>query len=539
MWRSSRCAWPWLVLLAAAQPSVAAPHFVEAGAAAGIEPYTMAPGMGGGLAAADFDDDGDIDVFVPTAEGLPDQLYRNLTTEGGPGLFEEIAAAVGVASLERARTALWLDADGDRRLDLLVAGDCFHIDCVAGTSLLRLYRQEDDGTFVDVTAASGLFHDAADDRFWRHRGGMSAGDLDNDGDPDLFTTSWQGGTRLFRNQGDGTFVDISESSGAGDPPAFGVGPWQGIFHDFDGDRRQDIFVAVDFAPDRLLMQQTDGTFVDQAPAAGLDRAWNGMGVALGDVDNDGDFDLYVTNISDEFDDGWRHSTFYLDDSSGGTLQFSEVSAAAGVDDVGWGWGVTFFDADHDTLVDLAATNGFSTHVDPSRFFFNEGREPAALRDASAEVGFDDSEWGSGLVAFDVDGDGDLDMMQTCSDGPLRLLLNEGVDEDRHYLVVRPRREGRFSRPLGAVVQVEVGGTKMIRLITAGTSFLAQEPAEAHFGLGSAATVDRVEVRWPGGGVTVLEDVAADQVLTVTDLIFEDGFDSGDLSGWSTATGSSP
>ncbi len=510
--------------------------FVEAGAESGIEPYQMAPGMGGGLGLADFDDDGDVDVFVPTAEGTPDQLYRNVTDPGGPALFEEIAAEVGLASLARSRSAVWLDADGDRRLDLLVAGDCFQADCVAGTSLLRLYRQTAAGAFVEVTAAAGLHADAADHSNLHHRGGLAAGDVDLDGDPDVFTTIWTGGTRLYENLGDGTFADVSEARGTVVPAQQGIGPWQGLIHDFDGDRRPDIFVAVDFSANRLFRQQAGGTFADGAAAAGLDRAWNEMGIALGDVDGDGDFDLYITNISDEFPDGWRHSTLYLDQSAEGELQYAEVSEAAGVDDAGWGWGTTFLDADNDTLLDLAATNGFPTHVDASRLFLNQGTDPVTFVDVAAEVGFDDTEWGSALAAVDIDRDGDLDLMQTTNGGPLRLLLNQLAEPDRHYLVVQPRRLGRYSRALGARVEVEIGATTLIRLITAGTSHMTQEPAEAFFGLGAAAVADRVTVHWPGDGHTVLENVAADQVLTVTHGVFADGFESGDLSAWSSASG---
>lgn len=138
-----------LAWILVAVPAFGSTAFLEVAASKGIGPYAMAPGMGGGIAAADFDDDGDIDFFLPTADGTPHLLYRNL----GDGTFEEIAAAAGLASMERGRVALWVDYDGDHHLDLLIAGDCFELTCTPGTSLLRLYQQLPGPVFADVTVA--------------------------------------------------------------------------------------------------------------------------------------------------------------------------------------------------------------------------------------------------------------------------------------------------------------------------------------------------------------------------------------------------
>ncbi len=529
---TSRCGLAVVAGMVLLTPAVAGElSYVElAPAASGIVPYQMAPGMGGGLAAADYDDDGDVDIFVPTAEGTPHQLYKNLTVEGGTTLFAEVASEAGLAISSRGRSAVWLDADGDRRLDLVVAGDCFQYaaECDPDESLLRLFRQTETGTFVDVTAEAGLVETRADHPTSQsHRGSITAGDFDNDGDPDLYTTLWLGGTRLFRNDGSGRFEDVSLATGAAGPSAPGVGPWQAVIHDLSGDGLPDIFVAVDFGEDQLLIQQDNGSFLDVAATAGVDRPWNGMGVALGDVDNDLDFDLFVTNITGEFPDGPRDSTFYLNNSMGGAMQFADVGESAGVENVDWGWGVTFLDADNDGMLDIAATNGFGSadyRDDPSRLFINQGQAPVAFSDASAASGFNDTEWGSALASVDLDMDGDLDLLQTCQDGPFRVLINQLSSPDRRYLGIRPRTLGRFSRPLGAEVVIQVGEVSMIRRISAGTSFMTQEPAEAWFGLGAAETVDSVTVKWPGGGQTVLQDVAADQVLTVTDLLFNNAFE---------------
>ena len=494
----------------AAAPLTGAPlRFVDVGPDRGIQSYSMAPGMTGGVAAADFDDDGDIDLFVPNREGAPDQLYRNL----GHGQFEEIAAEVGLASLQRSRVALWLDFDGDHLLDLFVAGDCFLAtpDC-PDVSTLKLYRQTGDGCFADVTLEAGLTDDLIV-HSGQHRGGVCAGDVNNDGYLDLVTGVWGGEARLWLNNGDGTFTDFSAASGLG---GVNEGHWQPVMHDFDGDGALDIFAAIDFTANHLWINQNDATFVDAAPAAGVDSDWNEMGVVVADYDNDGDLDVYITEIADNE----RHNLLYRNDSQDGSLQFTDVAVAAGVDDTGFGWGTTFLDADNDGLLDLAVTNGYFNSPaidDQSKFFLNAGGDPTTFTDVSSEVGFDDTLWGSSLIALDFDRDGDLDLVQTCAQGgPLRLLENQRSIEAaaNNFLVIQPRMAGPNHRAIGAVVRVNAGGLTMTRLISAGTSLMGQEPAEAVFGLGTASAADTVTIKWPNGSETELHDVAANQVLTV-------------------------
>ena len=201
-------------LLPLAVPALGSRVFVDVTGGSGIQPSTMAMGMGGGLAAADFDDDGDIDLFVPNAAGSPDQLYRNL----GNGQFEEIAAAAGLASIARSRSALWFDYDGDHRLDLVVAGDChgLTVGCT-GVSTLKLYRQVADAQFEDVTLAAGLLDDRVTDTMM-HRGGFSAADINKDGYLDLVTSLWLGEAGVLLNNGNGTFTNISVASASGAIP---------------------------------------------------------------------------------------------------------------------------------------------------------------------------------------------------------------------------------------------------------------------------------------------------------------------------------
>ncbi len=518
-----------VLILAARSLQGQAFDFVDRTLEWNVGAYHPEEGHGSGLAAADYDDDGDVDLFVPQAAGTPDLLYRNT----GAGTFEEIAAAVGLASTASSRVALWFDSDADGRLDLLVANDD-----VAASSSFRLYRQQPDGSFVDVTVAAGLMLPPVVVVPTHHWGGVCAGDLDGDGDLDLFTGQWRGSGRLLRNDGDGTFSDDSAAAGVD----LDLHHHQCALEDFDGDGRMDIFAAIDFDPNRLWRNQGDGSFVDLASAWGLANAWNDMGVALGDYDGDGDFDLYVSNIWLPDDVPPRHNILMRRDGSPGAPAFTEVSAAMGVDQGYFGWGASFLDADLDGDLDLAATNGWRSGpftTDPSRFFENPG-DGTAFLDSSTAVGFDDTRWGSSLLAVDLDRDGDLDLIQGCMDpdligGELKVLENEpvGAGPAAHWLLVRPRAVAPNRHAIGARVRILAGGAWQLRRISAGTSYMGQEPAEALFGLGASVEAASVEIRWPDGVVTEHGPVGADRVWTI-DLLFADGFESGTVSRWSLA-----
>jgi len=535
-----------LALLAGFSPVAAQMQFVEAGAARGIQPYVMDLGPSGGAAAADFDDDGDIDFFVPNSGWIPDQLYRNL----GDGRFEEIGAQAGVASIDRNRVALWFDFDGDRLLDLFVSGDDWADlsrlppgydpgPLYESETKLKLYRQVADGVFEDVASEAGFTDDPTVSNS-QHRGGVAAGDIDNDGDLDLFITQWISpppvnpnppinGVRLFVNDGDGTFTDETSESGMNLVKAH----HQPMMHDFDSDGFLDIYVAVDFRPNLFWINQGDRTFVDEAPAAGADNAWNDMGLTLGDMDADGDLDIYLTNIDQGTGASHRHNLLLRNDSVGAAFDFARLTDA-GVEAGGWGWGATFMDADRDGDVDLAATNGWYVQFTPKyaldemRFFLNQGGSPVVWEEVGEEVGFlGDTLWGSALLAVDYDRDGDLDLAQTCNGHGMaavhqfRLFDNQPEAETagNHYLVVRPRMEGANHRAIGAVVRLEAGPLSLMRLISAGTSYFGQEPAEAFFGVGSQTVIDRVTVEWPDGTVEShtqigKSPIAVDQHLSI-------------------------
>jgi hypothetical protein len=481
--------------------------FVEVGAARGLLAQQQAEGHGSGAAAADYDNDGDVDLFIAQAEFFPNQLYRNR----GDGGFDEVAAEVGLDSLASARSALWFDYNADGRLDLIVANDD-----QAAASFLTLYRQLANGQFEDVTAAANLQIPPTIKVPTHHWGGICAGDINNDGYLDLYTGQWVGPGHLFLNNTDGTFSDISGTSGVA------VSTWvhQPLMADFNNDGWMDIFVAVDFEQNLLWINQQDNTFLNEAGLAGVNNAMNDMGVALGDYDNDGDFDIYVTNIYQPPDDpqGYKHNVLFRNESVGNVITFAEVSESMGVEQGYFGWGTTWLDVDNDGDLDLAATNGWRDGEfteDPSRLFTNPG-DGSAFVDSSTEYQFDDTEWGSALLAVDFDHDGDLDLLQLCMDGPIRLLDNQpsGPEADNNYLAVRLNGSGPNKFGIGAKVRIVVDGQQMVRQISAGTSYMGQEPAEAFFGLGAATVVDSVLIEWPDGTSTILSDVSANQIATV-------------------------
>jgi len=504
--------------------------------------YVPSPGMGTGVAVADYDGDGDPDVFVPTGGGQPNLLFRNR----GDGTFDEVAADLGLDDTRQARVALWVDYDADGDLDLFVGRDCHAtgfdgispvLQAAAGSCavpVLSLFEQTPEG-FNDISESVGLFDTAGSLNNIYHSGGLSAGDISGDGLPDIYFARWQALPELYVSDtlfiGGGEAPGYSVGSGLTEIAQSQAGYWQGLMHDFDYDDRLDLFVNVDFAANQFWLNGGDLNLLNAAGEAGVDSVWNEMGLAPGDYDNDGDIDLFITNIYDwqaEIRDEVSHNLLYRNDSVEGAAGFTERAVAAGVDDAAWGWGAAWLDADNDGDLDLAVTNGYceipipdevrycdAVHErDRSRFFENRG-EGNGFVEVGELVGFDDTLIGAGLVAADFDGDGRLDLLQTAIDPDsvlweessqtprserLTLYLNRrisGADDNRHAWV-RPILADSGSPALGAVVRVRLdNGEILTRLVAAGESWMSQAPATVHFGLGASAGIERIEIDWPG------------------------------------------
>jgi hypothetical protein len=345
---------------------------------------------------------------------------------------------------------------------------------------------------------------------------------------------------LLRNMGSdapGHFEDVTRSAGAapriaqGDLP--GSRTFSPAFVDLDRDGWQDLAIASDTGTTQLYWNNRDGTFTDGIQQSGLRTSSADMGSTFGDYDNDGDLDWFISGLSCQPpfeidpDRNWPcGGNVFL--RNNGNRTFSDQARTMRVQIGHWGWGAAFLDYDNDGDLDLGMTNGMrlpgavdtllniAYHADPSRFWRNDG---GSMTDVSDEVGFNDTDLGKGLLVFDYDNDGDLDVFIANSNAPPHLYRNDGGNRNR-WLRVDVRGTASNRDGLGAVVRLQArpDGPVQLREIGAGTHYLGQSERTAHFGLGSSdAAVHELRVEWPrSGAVEILSDVAVNQTIVVAE-----------------------
>jgi enediyne biosynthesis protein E4 len=481
--------------------------FTDVTAAAGVANH----GWGQGACTGDYDNDGDEDLYV-TNFG-PNRLYRN----DGRGHFSEEAGTAGVALGGWSTGCAFGDYDGDGRLDLFVAGyivlDLERLPpSPAGAGRSTGAPSETAAERTSGSMQAPFLPGAA---YCRYRGVPAmCGPRGLKGAPD----------HLFHNNGDGTFKDVSALAGVADPSGYyGIGV---AFFDFDDDGRLDLFVANDSSPNYLYKNRGDGTFQDVSFASGAAFNEAGqeqahMGVAVGDYDGDGRYDLHVTNFENDA------NILYHNDGGG---LFSETTYPAGLGNPTIpfvGWGTNFLDYDNDGWPDLFVANG---HVYPwvGEFDWNTSYEqrPQLFRNLKgrfAEVG---RGGGDGLAVVrsmrgsatgDLDNDGDIDVVMNPIDGEPLLLRNDGGNRAGHWLTLRlvgdpARRCPRDAT--GSEVFLTAGGARQRGDVASGRSVMSQSDRRVHFGLGPAARVDRLEVRWANGPTVAYEVSAIDTELLI-------------------------
>ena len=493
--------------------------------------------LGAGAAWFDYDRDGDIDLYLVNGARLSgtrvepastNTLYRN----NEDGTFTDVTETAGVGDGRYGFGCCVGDYDNDGFSDLYITNFGQNI----------LYRNNGDGTFTDVTEIARVGSER-----WSTSAAFS--DYDKDGDLDLAVANYveyplennsvchRGGHRvycppadfdgvsdqLYRNNGDGTFTDVTQETGLFAPtPGKGLGIAWG---DYDNDGYPDLFVANDTTPDMLYRNSGDGTFMDVALFVGVALGakgvpLGGMGVNFGDYDNDGWLDVVVTNFQDD------PNSLYHNDTDGTFVDTTYLAQFGGESLPYVGWGVDFVDLDNDGYPDLFVANGHiydnaevinkginesSTYAQRNQVFIN--RRDGTFRDVSTQSGdgLRLNKVSRGAAFGDFDNDGDLDILITNSNDTPDLLRNESPNSN-HWLMLEMVGTQSNRDGIGARVQVITDTISQIREVKSGSSYLSQSDMRLHLGLGEASVAKLIEIRWPSGLIERFEDVKADQVL---------------------------
>lgn len=508
----------------AAQPG---PAFSNQGVAMGLQfnhdtgGYSEWSYSGGG-AAGDFDRDGCQDVFAVGGGlgGVADKLFMN----DGDGSFSNAATAWGVAAIHKGKAASVADFNSDGLLDIYItsAGPPSGSLGVAGQH--KLYKNIGGSAFTDVAGTATVN--------WTTSGtgdgwGSCWGDYDKDGDLDLFVAGFKNnnlGSRLFKNNADETFTDVTDVIGLWSGTGISIKAFAPTFADMDGDGYPELLISADFGTMRYFKNDGDGTFTDVTEAAQLTEAENGMGGTVRDIDGDGKRDWYVTSIYWP-SIGWTGNKLHINESTGpGHHFYSEISNAVGVHDGGYGWGTVAVDFNHDGLMDLAETNGDSSGG--GQFFGEQAYLWMQLANGTfveraIPAGFLHAGKGRGLINLDADNDGDQDVVIFANDESVTYWRNDlivgATAADRAWLRVfldTSARSGLAPDGYGSEIRATVGGTTYFRNLDGGDNFLSMSELSAHFGLGSATLVDELTVTWADGSHTTLFNLPVNQTLTI-------------------------
>jgi enediyne biosynthesis protein E4 len=505
--------------------------------------------MGSGAGFADYDNDGDLDLYIVNNPGTMkakitqaspgNVLYRN----NGDGTFTDVTERAGVGDRGMGMGCVFGDYDNDGDLDLYITNYGANV----------LYQNRGNGTFTDVTKQAGVGEA-------RWGTGAAFGDYDNDGDLDLFVPNYveydlkklkkgqdestQYGQNvpsalnpylfdgqenvLYRNNGDGTFTDVTATLGMAGKNGRSL---QAIFTDFDLDGDLDLYVANDLTPNFLYRNNGDGTFTDVSDASWAADFRGSMGLATGDYDGDGDLDLFISHWIDQenalYSNLWQEEGAIANAAATRAIHLVDesYSASLGEESLDFvGWGTDLFDYDNDGDLDIFVTNGHtfqhlnkpeSLIAQKDQLFRNDGNGIFTDVTESTGIAALPLRVGRGVAFGDYDADGDIDLFIVNNHDRAILLRNDGGNRNSWLQVKLTGTTGNRDA-IGAKIRLKAGGLTQLREINAGASYLSFNSPEAEFGLGQQSTVDWVEVTWLGGKTERFDNVGVNRRIVITE-----------------------
>ena len=478
--------------------------------------------VAGGIAVNDIDADGDLDIYVTHGRNQSGKLF-SLTNSNR---FEDITGSSGIRVQATDHSAAFLDIDSDGDQDL--------ISLMEDEPYIQFFANQGEQGFNDISHL-------VDIEMTKHTYSMAAGDIDIDGDLDLFFTHWHPENEqhsrefLWQRLGPGQYQDISEKvelepfdqlTDGTDGDEYSFTP---IFSDINQDRMPDLLIAADWGTSQYLVNNGDMSFVDQTiPVVVSDRA--GMGATIADYDNDGDMDWFVSAIGDTREEFLTVGLFdgnrlYQNDGDGNFLNLTDY---AGVRQGYWAWGSCFADFNNDGFADLFIVNGYNGWTEEqaqsgnfdrfettsAKLYMNKG--DGTFDEQTTQLSIDHTAMGRGLVCYDYDRDGDVDLLIANSGKSPTLYRNDNVASNNHFINVRLNGLRDNPQAVGARIYVTAGELTMMQDLQLGGLYVSQNPVEAHFGLASQSQITEIRIQWPGSNLddTVLTDVPVDHFVTV-------------------------
>ncbi|MCG8326186.1 MAG: FG-GAP-like repeat-containing protein [Chitinophagales bacterium] len=451
-------------------------NFIDYSEEAGIDNS----GKNYGVAFGDYNNDGMEDIYI-SRHTLPNLLYKAI----GDGQFIDVAEQAGVAFSGNTTVSTWGDIDNDGDLDLYL-GNRIETNV--------LYLNNGNGTFTDITEAAGV-------NSGHSTRAVLFGDIDQDSYIDLYVANMNAPNYLYHNNGDGTFTNIVEEANAQD---FGVAMGS-LFFDYDNDGDLDLYLTHDAnQPNILYRNEGDGTFSNTSAFSGANIAAQGMGVDFGDINNDGQLDLYITNL---------YSNELLLNNGDGT--FDLVTETANVGDMGMGWGTVWLDCDNDGKHDIYMSN--DSYFTPFANILYQNNGDGSFTNISEGSVLESMYGGYGVAAADVNRDGLIDLFQANSgtNDHNQLFLNQSQNQN-HWIKLKLKGTESNAAAIGARVTIHSNGTMQVDEVCAGSGYASQNSFLLHFGLAGQEVVDLIEIRWPNGLEESYENITADQAYTLVE-----------------------